>query len=327
MGSEKAMGPNLFSNIMTIDVEDWFHILEAGEGNLARRSWSDLESRVEANTDRLLEILASAEVQATFFVIGWVARRFGPLIRRIADAGHEVASHSYWHEVLGRHTRDSLATDLAYSKRLLEDLCGCAVPGFRAPGASITPSLAWVFDAIVEQGYDYDASLCPGFSSHGGYESPFFGPHRVRCEAGELLEIPSSTRAFLGRRFPYAGGGYLRLFPYWFLSSCIRHDNAAAIPTNIYIHPREIDPDQPRMDLPMLRRFKYYVGLRGAEAKLVVLLRDFHFVSCSQWIATEAETVRDKVLDVRAQAACAGPLPDPAQIPPDPQSDIVPLTA
>lgn len=303
-------------NILTVDVEDWFHILEVDSScALDRSRWPDLESRVVANTDALLAIFAEADTRATFFVVGWIASRYPDLVRRIAAAGHEIGSHSYWHEVMRRHDRRSLAADLGGSRKLLEDLSGRAVRGFRAPGNSITPATAWAFDVIFEQGYAYDSSLCPGVSSHGGYPSPFPGPHLVRCNAGELVEIPSSTARIAGRQVPYAGGGYLRLFPYPLIRACLRADNRSGRPANVYVHPREIDPNQPRMDLPWKRRFKYYVGLRTTAAKLRALLLEERFMSAGAWLDTHAGELAAKVLDVRADAAHE---PAPVASPPPP---------
>jgi len=292
------------SNILTVDVEDWFHILEVeGGAGFRREQWPGLEARVVANTDALLALFAAAGVTATFFVVGWVAERHRDLVRRIAAAGHELASHSWWHEVMRGHSRGSLAADVAASKKLLEDLSGTPVRGFRAPGNSITPATAWAFDVLVEEGYRYDSSLCPGVSSHGGYPSSFLGPHRVRCNAGELTEIPSSTAQLLGRRVPYAGGGYLRLFPVSWIHRCVRADNRAGRPANLYVHPREIDPAQPRMALPWKRRFKYYVGLRSTRAKLEALLREHRFTTAAAWLDAHSASLANSVLDVRADAA------------------------
>lgn len=314
------MSPSLrdVDNILTVDVEDWFHILEAA-GGPARASWASLESRVEANTDRLLEIFDETGARATFFVVGWVAERHGPLVRRLVERGHEVASHSWWHEVVHRHDAASFAADVGAAKKRIEDLAGAPVRGFRAPGHSITHATAWAFDVLVEQGYEYDSSLCPGLSSHGGYPSPFEGPHRLRCSAGELAEIPSSTAAIAGRRVPYAGGGYLRLFPYALVRHCVRADNRAGRPANVYVHPREIDPDQPRLPLPWMRRFKYYVGLSTTEGKLRRLLGEHRFVPAGAWLDAHADVLRDRVLDVRAAAArpparIATPPPDPRAV-------------
>lgn len=305
-----------FPNILSVDVEDWFHILDV-EGGYTRDDWAGLESRVASNTDRLLEIFDGAGAKATFFVVGWIAWRHPEVVRRIAAAGHEVASHSFWHEILQRHHRESLTADLERSKQLLEDLSGSPVHGFRAPGASLTDGTAWIFDVLVERGFRYDASICPGFASHGGFASPYFEPHRVRCRAGELAEIPLSTVGLLGRRFIYAGGGYVRLFPYALIRAAIARDNRRGWPASVYLHPREIDPDQPRMKLPLVRRFKYYVGLATAERKLRALVRDHHFVSAWDWIQGNGPRLDGRVFDVRTRAA-EPPRPDAARVPPPP---------
>jgi polysaccharide deacetylase family protein (PEP-CTERM system associated) len=304
-------------NIMTVDVEDWFHILEV-EGGYGRDDWSTLESRVEHNTDRLLSIFDDAGTKATLFVVGWVAERHPALIRRMAEAGHDIGSHSYWHEVVGRHDRASLSADLGRSRLLLEDLAGAPVRAFRAPGASITPETAWAFDVMVEQGYRYDSSMCPGYASHGGFVTPYTGPHRLRCGAGELVELPWSTTGVGRWRVPYAGGGYLRLFPYALIRTCVGLDNRRGNPVNVYVHPREIDPDQPRMELSALRRFKYYVGLRSAEDKIRALLRDHRFVSVREYLAECGDAIRDRVYDIRDLCAASAPSPDPRLVPPPP---------
>jgi polysaccharide deacetylase family protein (PEP-CTERM system associated) len=289
------------TDILTVDVEEWFHILEV-DGGYTRADWPRLESRVEANTDALLALFAELGATATFFVVGWVAERHPALVRRIAAAGHEIASHSYWHEVVPRHTRASFAEDLATSRKILEDVSGLPVRGFRAPGGSITPATAWALDAIAEAGFAYDASLNPGHSSHGGFPTPYLGPHRLRCASGTLDEIPWTTVGLGGRRVPFAGGGYLRLFPTRWIQACVGAEHRAGRPVTIYVHPREIDPDQPRMALPWKRRFKYYVGLRGTAAKLRALLGAHRFASASDWLDAHRPALADRVLDVRALA-------------------------
>jgi polysaccharide deacetylase family protein (PEP-CTERM system associated) len=306
------------THIMTVDVEDWFHILET-EDAPERARWDALESRVERNTERLLELFARSGASATFFIVGWVAWRHPKLVRRIADAGHEIASHSFWHEVVRRHDLASFRADASASKRLLEDLAGAPVEGFRAAGNSITSSESWAFDALVESGYTYDASLCPGRSSHGGFRAVPPAPHQLRCRAGTLIEIPSSTLGVAGWRTPYAGGGYLRLLPYPLVRAGMALEAGFGRPANLYVHPREIDPEQPRMPLSPLRRFKYYVGLRGAERKLERLLASARFIGARAWIRERRPEILGRVLDLRDRA-CAPPSPDPARIPPLPPS-------
>lgn len=312
------MSDTRFPNILTVDVEDWFHILEL-EGGYTRKDWDDLEVRVVRNTDRLLAIFDEAGVRATFFVVGWIARREPEMVRRIAAAGHEIASHSYWHEVLSRHDARSLAADLAASKHRLEDLSGTAVTGFRAPGGSLTPAQAWAFDVILSAGYRYDASLMPGYSSHGGFPTPYLGPHRLRAANGLLDEVPWSTVSVAGRRVSYAGGGYLRLFPGAFARWATRRENRQDRPAVVYVHPRELDVEQPRMALPAVRRFKYYVGLASTEPKLRSLLREFHWMGARDWLAAHARQIEPLVFDVRELAAATPPAPDPALIPPEPE--------
>jgi polysaccharide deacetylase family protein (PEP-CTERM system associated) len=305
------------TNILTIDVEDWFHILETDDAP-ARDRWDTLESRVERNTERLLGLLQDGGAHATFFMVGWLAWRFPDLVKGIAEAGHELASHSFWHEVVRRHDARSFRADLRASKQVLEDLTGVEVEGFRAAGNSITPADAWAFEEIAAAGYRYDSSLCPAVSSHGGFPSPFRGPHLLRWKGGELIEIPSATFG-LGRwRIPYAGGGYLRLFPWPLLRAAIAADNAMSRPANIYVHPREIDLDQPRMALSAGRRFRYYVGLRTTERKLRAMVQRYRFVGVRRWVSENRPQLLGKVLDVREMAARARPSPDPRWVPPLP---------
>ncbi len=304
-------------NIFTIDVEDWFHILESDQAP-ERARWDALESRVVRNTDRLLALLAETGTQATCFVVGWLAARHPDLVRRIAAAGHEIASHSYWHEVVRRHSRASFAADLRASRSLLEDLSGRPVEGFRAAGNSITRADAWALEEVARAGYLYDASLCPAYSSHGGFASAPTAPHLIRTAAGTLIEIPSATLGIGRFRLPYAGGGYLRLFPYALLRAAIGLEAARHRPTNLYVHPREIDPGQPRMPLPRLRRFKYYVGLETTERKLRRLLSRSRYVSVRRWIAERRPDLLGRELDLRALCSGSEPDPDPARVPPDP---------
>ncbi len=305
------------TNMMTIDVEDWFHILETDDSP-QRDRWDDLDTRVERNTDRLLELLDEGGAHATFFTVGWVAWKYPELIKRIAAAGHELASHSFWHEVVRRHDRETMRADLEGSRHLLQDLSGQPVEGYRAPGNSITPEDAWAFDLLLQAGFSYDASLCPASSSHGGFPSPYKGPHLLRCNEGELVEIPSSTFGVGPIRIPYAGGGYVRLFPWSLLRFAIGTDNSRGRPTNIYLHPREIDVEQPRMELSKLRAFKYYVGLASTEDKLRKMMKQYRFIGARRWIAEHRPQLIGQVLDVREMSRESAPSPDPNYLPPLP---------
>ena len=324
------------THILTIDVEEWFHILES-DAAPPRERWSELEPRVVRNTERLLELLAESGARATCFVVGWVAWRHPELVKRIAAAGHEVASHSFWHEVVRRHDVASFAADLAGTRKLLEDLAGAPVRGFRAPGASITPREAWAFEVLIEQGFSYDSSLCPGRSSHGGFPSREHGPHVLRCRAGSLIEIPMSTFGIGRWRVPYAGGGYLRVLPYALIAAGLGLERGLGRPANVYVHPREIDARQPRLELPPGRRFRYYAGLRSTESKLVRLLARYRFVGVSEWLRERRPDLIGREVDVRALeagtesgcarlrlAARAGALaiPEPGRVPPSPPPGV-----
>ena len=302
-------------NILTVDVEDWFHILDL-ESSPDREGWSNLDSRVLANTEALIELFDEHKAKATFFVVGWVAWKHPEVVRAIANAGHEVACHSFWHELVPHHSRESFRADVSAARSLLQDLSGQAVEGFRAPGWSIGPEQAWAFEELLEAGFSYDASLVPGKVSHGGYEHNLQQPHLIQCSGGELLEIPTPTARFGPWRVPYSGGGYLRFFPYGYIQRAAKRTLKDGGPLVIYVHPREIDPAQPRMKMPFKRRFKYYVGLNGTRNKLSRLLKAHPFTSIEAWRA-QAEVTALQSIDVRATSGVA-PSPDPSRIPPMP---------
>jgi len=303
-------------HILTVDVEDWFHLLEV-RGGYSYADWEQLPSRVVASTERLLEIFEEHRVRATFFFIGWVAARNKDLVRRIAEAGHELGSHSYWHELLARHDRPSLERDLEVSRKVIEDASGMAVRGFRAPGFSMTRDSAWAFDLILRQGFEYDSSIWPGHPSYGGFETRFASPFRIRCAGGDLVEIPASTRV-RGLPLPYSGGGYLRLLPERLIRACIESNAKRAIPTALYVHPRDFDAEQPRIPLSLARKFRSYVGLSNAERKLRTLLGAFAWTSAGSWIDEHAHSISDRVLDVRDLVASTNPTADPERVPPPP---------
>ena len=223
-----------------------------------------------------------------------------------ADLGH--------HLVFGFAFQIHLHTNLG--QQLLEDIAGMAVEAFRAPGHSVTPAEAWAFSEIAAAGYLYDASLCPARSRHGGFPTPFHGPHLLRWRGGELIEIPSATFG-LGRwRVRYGGGGYLRLLPWSLLRAAIAVDNAMGHPASIYVHPRELDVDQPRMSLAVARRFRYYVGLGTTERKLRAMLRLGRWVGVRSWVAENRSQLLGRVFDVGELVARARPTPDRRRVPP-----------
>ena len=309
-------------HFMTVDVEDWFHILELDSGP-GRDAWPSLESRVERNVDLLLHLFRAAKIQATFFIVGWVAERYPGLVRKVHGAGHEVASHSYWHEVVHRHNQESFRADVRASKSRLEDITGSPVRGFRAPGWSIGPKSSWALTLLAEEGFTYDSSLITGYASHGGFDTGFRGPHQIETPAGSIFEVPVASMGLGKARIPFSGGGYLRLLPYPVVRSAARRLERHGEPVCFYVHPREIDVEQPRMKLPLARRFKYYVGLKTTEGKLKKIGEDFALCTIGSWLDEHSAKVsaRTYALD---PAPCRPPQ-DASLIPPNPPAAQVTL--
>jgi polysaccharide deacetylase family protein (PEP-CTERM system associated) len=260
---------------MTIDVEDYFHV-SVFDGVVPRQTWTTLESRVCRNTERLLDIFGEHDLRGTFFVLGWVADRWPDLVKRIAAAGHEVASHGYGHRLVYDQTPKAFRNDVRHAKQLLEDASGKGVQGYRAPSYSIVPQSLWAVDVLIEEGYTYDASIFP--IRHDRYGIPVSGrhPYVVARQCGTILEAPGSTTRLGPLNLPIAGGGYFRLLPYgwtkWGITRVNRQEKRPAI---FYLHPWEIDPDQPRLPAGVLGRFRHYRNLRETEPRLRQLLRDF----------------------------------------------------
>jgi polysaccharide deacetylase family protein (PEP-CTERM system associated) len=264
-------------NAMSIDVEDYFHV-SAFDGIVPRTQWDGMESRVVANTHRLLAIFAEYGVLSTFFVLGWVAERFPALVRAIADEGHEIASHGYAHRLIYDQTPDAFREDVRRAKALLEDASGRAVAGYRAPSYSITPRSLWALDILADEGYSYDSSIFP--IRHDRYGIPVSDrkPYRITRAAGTLTEVPGSTTRIGPLNLPIAGGGYFRLLPYWWAHWGIsRVNRREQLPVVFYLHPWEIDPEQPRLSAGRLSRLRHYRNLSKTETRLRQLLTDFRF--------------------------------------------------
>jgi polysaccharide deacetylase family protein (PEP-CTERM system associated) len=261
-------------NAMTVDVEDYFQV-EALSRAVPRRNWDAMPSRVEASTSRLLDLFARSQVKATFFVLGWVAERHPVLIRRIVASGHELASHGVQHERADRQTPDEFRADVRRSKKLLEDLGGVAVTGYRAATFSIGSANLWTHDVLAEEGFAYSSSIYP--IVHDLYGMPEAPRAPFRAGAKGLLEVPLTTLRLFGRNWPSSGGGYFRLLPYavsrWSLGRVNAQENRAAV---FYLHPWEIDPGQPRVPgLPLKSRLRHYLNLARMEGRLERLLGDF----------------------------------------------------
>jgi polysaccharide deacetylase family protein (PEP-CTERM system associated) len=266
-------------NAMSVDVEDYFQV-SAFDRIVSRASWGERESRVAANTRRLLQLFDRAGVRATFFVLGWVAERAPDLVREIAAAGHEIACHGYHHQLLYTLTPKQFREDVREARLALEQIAGCPVVGFRAPSYSVTSSTLWALDILVEEGYLYDASIFPVHHDRYGIPDAPRHPHMMKRRTGTLLEIPASTVRLGGVNLPIAGGGYFRLLPYAWTRWGIHHVNRVERePVIFYLHPWEIDPEQPRLPVGRATRMRHYGGLAGTAGRLERLLGDFKFDS------------------------------------------------
>lgn len=276
-------------NALSVDVEDWFHV-GAFERTISRSSWDGLTHRVERNTDAVLALFAEAGVSATFFTLGWVAERYPALMQRIADAGHEVASHGYDHARVFTLSPEAFRADLRRSRALLEDASGQRVVGYRAPSFSIDQRTPWAHAVLAEEGYRYSSSVAPIRHDHYGWpESPRFAWRPVA--GSDLLELPVTTAEFGGRRLAAGGGGFFRLLPYGFSRWAVRQVNGRERrPAIIYFHPWEIDPDQPRVaGAPLRSRLRHYSNLSVMADKLRRLTRDFAWTRVDAIVAREAE--------------------------------------
>jgi polysaccharide deacetylase family protein (PEP-CTERM system associated) len=293
-------------NALTVDVEDYFHV-SAFERTVSRDRWNRYDSRVVANTSRLLDLFAESGVRATFFVLGWVAERHSDLIRRIAATGHEVASHGYAHRLVYEMTPGEFREDLRRARRALEDAVGAPILGFRAPSYSITARSSWALDILIEEGYEYDASIFPIHHDRYGIPSAPRHPNTIGRSAGTILEIPASTIRLGTMNVPIAGGGYFRLMPYWWTRwACCRVNRHERRPIVFYLHPWEMDPAQPRLSAPWVSRFRHYQNLEKTEPRLRRLLADFCFDSIRAAILGSASAATPaEVPDARAAATLA----------------------
>jgi polysaccharide deacetylase family protein (PEP-CTERM system associated) len=273
------------ANAMSIDVEEYFHA-SALEAVAPRSRWESLPSRVEPTTHALLDLFASHEVRATFFVLGWVAERCPALVKRIVDDGHELASHGYWHQIVYTLPPEEFREDVRRSKAVLEQLTGHLIAGYRAPSFSITRKSLWALDVLVEEGYTYDASIFP--VRHDRYGIPEAPRHAYRIAGTQdrLLEVPPSTIELLGQNLPVAGGGYFRLLPYaWTRAGMKRLNRGEGRPAIFYLHPWEIDEEQPRLPVGLPTRLRHYGNLSKTMGRLERLLREFRFAPVADVVA------------------------------------------
>jgi polysaccharide deacetylase family protein (PEP-CTERM system associated) len=261
---------------ISFDIEEHFQVA-AFDSTARRRHWATQESRVERNTQVILDVLEERGIKATMFVLGWVAERNHTLVKRIVDAGHELASHGYSHELIMGQSPQVFREDVSRAKKLLEDIGGKPVRGYRAPTFSITRETEWALPILVEEGYHYDSSIVPII--HDYYGIPGADPtiHTLKTDSGPIIEVPPSTCKLAGFTISIAGGGYFRLLPYSLLKKLLRRVEAKGQPLIMYLHPWELDPGQPRMRGPFLSQFRHYHNLDKVHGRLTQLLQDFSF--------------------------------------------------
>lgn len=264
------------SYLLTVDVEDYYHV-EAFVDVVDRSTWQDYPSRVEANTARLLDLFDEYEAKATFFILGWVAERFPRLVGEIVRRGHEPACHSYWHRLIYTLTPQQFREDTRRAKAVIEDAAGMAVWGYRAPSYSVTSRSLWALDELAEAGFTYDSSIFPiRHDFYGIPGAPRF-PFRFTTRAGELLEYPLTTFRVLGQNFPVGGGGYLRILPGWYTRQGLQRAREDGLSPIVYIHPWEIDPEQPKIRSRLRSRLRHYTNLEKTQARLRSLLHQGSF--------------------------------------------------
>jgi polysaccharide deacetylase family protein (PEP-CTERM system associated) len=270
----RTSAPHFFS----IDVEEYFHV-SAFEGLVRRDRWHTYPSRLASQLDVLIDLLARHEATATCFTLGWIARHHPRLVRRLADAGHEIASHGTWHERLTTMTPRRFRNDVRTARTALEDACGRRVYGYRAPSFSLVRGGEWAFDVLLEEGHTYDSSLFPIRRPGYGYPGTPALPHDIRRESGVLREYPLATLSVAGVGIPAAGGGYLRHLPFAVTQTAFRRATAVGHSAMFYIHPWELDTSQPRMPVGWLAQRRHYHGLERTWGRIDALLSEFRFAS------------------------------------------------
>jgi polysaccharide deacetylase family protein (PEP-CTERM system associated) len=272
------------THFFTVDVEEYFQV-RALRSVVSRDEWLSRPSRVAKSVDNLLACLDRHNVRGTFFLLGWIAKYHPEVARNIANAGHEIASHGFYHEQVTALDRTEFLDDVRSSKCELEDVTGAPVLGYRAPSFSIIPGWEWAFDVLIEAGYRYDSSLFPIHRRGYGYPSAPRTPHVIQRPCGTLAEFPLATTKIFGYPVPAAGGGYLRQFPLAVIRRAFREASERGEPATFYIHPWEIDPGQPRLAVSHLNRIRHYRGLDGALERIECLLEEFSFSAIASYFA------------------------------------------
>lgn len=277
-------------NAFCVDLEEWWHICAADTPYNDPATWDSAPPLVVKDTEVLMRLLDEAGAKGTFLTVGWVAEKYPSLIKRLADAGHEIGCHTYYHRVVYEQTPDEFDADIAKCLKVLREVSGQPVTAFRAPGFSMKrEAFGYAYPILRKHGITVDVSIVPAARDHGGVEGFTRDPFLLHIPPAHGLATPSTMKCwpvsvmdFMGRTTPFSGGGYLRLFPMSLVKAGYRQNHAAGRPGMAYIHPREIDPDQPRLKLPWKKYFKYYVGIKGCEEKLRQSLKSFTFTTIAE---------------------------------------------
>ena len=269
--------------ILTFDIEEWFHILD-NDSTKTVREWSNYETRIHANMDKIFDLLDKSNQKATFFVVGWIAEKYPEVVKKIDESGYEIGSHTYMHQLMYEQTRKEVREDLQKSIGILESITGKKVKAFRAPGFSITEKNKWIFEILAENGITHDSSIFPAGRAHGGFPSYAKAePSIIDLNGYQIKEFPINTVSILNNKWIYSGGGYFRLTPY----NMIRYWTESSDYIMTYFHPRDFDPDQPIIkDLSITRKFKSYVGLSNCMNKLEKWTDEFQFTDLEEAIKT-----------------------------------------
>lgn len=278
-GLLKVLERDAVKNALTVDVEDYFQV-SAFADHIKPHEWDERTLRVEENTHKLLDLFDEYKIKATFFTLGWVAERKRGLVLEIANRGHEVACHGYSHQLVYNQTQDIFRDETIRAKSIIEDIIQQPVLGYRAASYSITEKSVWALDILAECGFIYDSSIFPvRHDRYGMPDSPKY-PYLLKTPAGNsLIEFPLSTAKIFNYRLPVAGGGYFRLYPYWLSKAGLKQINRQQKPFIFYLHPWEVDPEQPRISASWFSRFRHYNNLDKCESRLRNLISDFRFTT------------------------------------------------
>lgn len=276
------------AHFFTVDVEEYFQV-NAFDSVVSRDEWDRWPRRLDRTIPSLLDELARSGAKGTFFVLGWVADRSPDIVRAIAHAGHEIASHGFWHRKVNVLSPSEFRDDVRASKRALEDLTGLSVDGYRAPSFSITRDTEWAFDVLLEEGFRYDSSVFPVRRPDYGIPGALRDPHVLSRPTGKLAEFPLATVMLAGVSFPAAGGGYLRHLPFSLIRKAFAQATARGRPATFYIHPWEMDPGQPRLPVGFVTRLRHYRGVERTLPRVRQLLREFRFTSIASFLEAPSD--------------------------------------